>query len=321
MKPLADAPVAPRVVAEASHWLMLHWQGALADPQQVAFAAWHGADPEHQRAWARLQQMQQAFTRLPKAQSLAVLRQQPQLRRRDALKLLSGLLAAGGSGWLAERQVPWREAMADLRTGTGETLQRQLADGSQLWLNTSTAVNVRFSAQARRVQLISGELLLASGHDSAYTHAPLIVDTSVGEVQALGTRFSVRQVAGGCLVCLYEGALQVRPRQAAAVQLGAGQALWFNALTSRPAGFADANAIAWSRGQLVANQTPLGVFLQDLARYRPGFLRCSRAVANLHLTGVFPLTDTDRILVALEQTLAVRVRRVTRFWVSVEALG
>lgn len=321
MKSTSDAPVDAGVVAQACHWLMLHWQGPLEDAQQTEFETWHHAAAEHRRAWARLEHLQRSLTGLPKAQSLAVLRQQPQLCRRDALKLLSALLMVGGAGWLAERELPWREALSDISTGTGETLQQTLADGTRLWLNTSTALNVHISHHARRVRLISGEILLDSGHDPAYALAPLVVETPAGEIQALGTRFSVRRLNDGCRVQLFEGALQVRPQQEAPIQLLAGQSLWFSANSSKPAGFADTDSVAWSAGRLVARQTPLGAFLQDLSRYRRGVVRWTPAVAHLPLTGVFPLADTELILSALEQTLAVRVQRMTRYWISIDALG
>ncbi|MNN64333.1 fec operon regulator FecR [compost metagenome] len=68
----------------------------------------------------------------------------------------------------------------------------------------------------------------------------------------------------------------------------------------------------------MAERQPLGQFLAELARHRPGFLRCSDEAAGLLLTGVFPLADTDRILAALERSLPVRVSYRTRYWVSVQ---
>lgn len=317
MSRATDAPIAEPVVEQASHWLMLHWQGSLDDQQQAAFDAWLADDAEHRRAWSRLGRLQQELTKVPAATSLNVLRQQPELRRRHTLKLLSTLLLIGGGGAIAHRTLPWREAMADLRSGVGETLQRTLADGSQLRLNTDTAVDIRFNDRERRIRLLRGEVLLDSGHDPAFVHAPLIVETEAGEVQALGTRFSVQTQAGGSSVQLYDGALEIRPREGSAVQLKAGQSLWFNARRNGPPGKADLNAIAWSEGRLVAEQMSLGRFIAELSRYRPGVLRCDPAVANYPLSGVFPLADTDRILQALEQTLPVRVQRITRYWVSV----
>lgn len=42
-------------------------------------------------------------------------------------------------------------------------------------------------------------------------------------------------------------------------------------------------------------------------------------VAELLISGSYPLADSERILDLLEIALPVRVRRFTRYWVSVEA--
>ena len=38
------------------------------------------------------------------------------------------------------------------------------------------------------------------------------------------------------------------------------------------------------------------------ARHRPGLLRCEPSVAELRLTGTYPLKDTDLILAKLERS-------------------
>lgn len=315
MKTSHEAPIAPAIVEQASHWLMLHWGGELDAEQQRGFAAWRGADPEHARAWQRLQQLQSTLSGVPAETASAVLRELPDRRRRQTLKLLGVLLVAGGSGIVAQSQLPWREAMADLRSGTGERLQRTLADGSQLSLNSGSAVDILFSASERRVRLLAGELLLDSGKDPA--GRPLIVETAAGEIQALGTRFSVYEHAGGSQVELFEGELELRPRQAPAMRMQAGQSRWFSANKMGEVVPANLNAIAWHEGRLVAERMPLEAFLAELSRHRPGVLRCDPAVAGVELTGVFPLADTDRVLTALQQSLPVTVHRLTRYWVTV----
>lgn len=312
----ADAPIAPAIVEQASHWLMLQWGGELNDEQRQRFIDWQAADPEHVRAWRRLERLQGTLAGVPAHTASAVLREQPDARRRQTLKLLSLLLVAGGSGYLAHAQLPWREAMADLRSGTGERLQRTLADGSRLSLNSGSAVNIRYSERERRIQLLQGELLLESGKDPAAR--PLIVETAAGEIQALGTRFSVYEIDGGSRVDLYEGELELRPRKLPAVRLQAGQQRWFSANRFGEVDQADGNAIAWNENRLIAERMPLGEFLVELSRHRPGVLRCDPQVASLPLTGVFPLGDTDRVLAALQQSLPVEVHRLTRYWVTVK---
>jgi len=311
----AEAPIAPAIVEQASHWLMLHWDGGLDESQRSAFEAWQAADTEHRRAWQRLEQLQGTLAAVPVSTARQVLRELPDARRRQTLKLLGLLLVAGGSSYVAHSQLPWREAMADLRSAIGERLQRTLADGSRLSLNSGSAVDILFSAHERRIRLLAGELLLDSGHDMA--DRPLIVETSAGEIQALGTRFSVLETEGGSRVDLFEGELELRPRHAAISRLQAGQRRWFSAGRLGEVERADANAAAWNEGRLVAERMPLGRFLAELSRHRPGVLRCDPAVAALELTGVFPLADTDRVLMALQQSLSIEVHSVTRYWVTV----
>ncbi|MCY1265079.1 Protein FecR [compost metagenome] len=310
-------PVSPAVVEQASEWLMLHWGGELDAAQREAFQAWHAADAEHRRAWQRLQGLQGTLARVPAATACKVLAEQPDQRRRQMLKLSGWLLALGAGGYLSS-ELPWRETIADQRTGKGDRRHLQLSDGSLLDLNSGTAVDILFTAGERRIRLLAGEILLRSGDDPA---RPLIVETAAGDIQALGTRFGVREVDGGSRVDLYQGALEIRPRHAGSTRMQAGQRLWFDAGHLGPLQAADANACAWSEGRLVAERQPLGQFLAELARHRPGLLRCSDDAAGLLLTGVFPLADTDRILAALERSLPVRVSYMTRYWVSVERRG
>lgn len=315
MKTASEAPISSAIVEQASHWLMLQWSGELDNERQRHFVEWRAADPEHERAWRRLEHLQSALSGVPADTALAVLCEQPDARRRQTLKLLGALLLVGGSGYLVHSKLPLREAMADLRSGTGERLKRTLPDGSRLSLNSGSAVDILFSASERRIRLIAGELLLDSARDAA--QRPLIVDTAAGEIQALGTRFSVYQRDQNSQVELFEGELELRPRQARATRLHAGQARWFSATRFGDIAPANLNAIAWQDGRLIAERTALGAFVAELARHRPGMLRCDPSIAHLPLTGVFPLADTDRVLTALEHSLPVKVHRLTRLWTTI----
>ncbi|BAO59495.1 FecR/PupR family sigma factor regulatory protein [Pseudomonas protegens Cab57] len=317
MKP-RQAPIAPSVVEQASEWLMLHWGGELSAQQRSAFDAWQQADPEHQRAWQRLQQLQQTLQGVPEHSTHVLLAKAPDQQRRAALKLLGLLLVAGGSGYLVQDSQPWRAAFAGQHSATGEIRHLTLSDGSRLDLNSASAVDLLFSASERRIRLIQGEILLTSGHDPS---RPLIVETPAGDIQALGTRFAVRELDGGTRVDLYEGALRISPRHTQALQLNAGERLWFDAGRVSARQVAQVNASSWSEGRLIAERQPLGQFVAELSRYRPGVLRCDEQVAGLLLTGVFPLADSDAVLAALERSLPVRAHAVTRYWVTLKPRG
>ena len=61
------------------------------------------------------------------------------------------------------------------------------------------------------------------------------------------------------------------------------------------------------------------VALAEIARYRPGIVRCAPEVANLEVSGVFSLEDTDRALLNLTLGLPVDLVYRTRYWVTVQA--
>ncbi|MNH30545.1 fec operon regulator FecR [compost metagenome] len=49
-------------------------------------------------------------------------------------------------------------------------------------------------------------------------------------------------------------------------------------------------------------------------------LRCAESIADLRLSGAFRIDDTDTVLENLGVSLPVRVRYMTRYWVSIEAV-
>src|SRR3546814_7179572 len=53
-------------------------------------------------------------------------------------------------------------------------------------------------------------------------------------------------------------------------------------------------------------------FLNEVGRYRQGYLKCAASIADLRLSGVFRLEDTDKLLAVLPRTLPVQLRYRTR---------
>lgn len=101
--------------------------------------------------------------------------------------------------------------------------------------------------------------------------------------------------------------------------MDAGQRTVFSAEQVMTPATAQESTAAWSKGVLVAENMRIADFLAELSRYRSGLLRCDPAVADLRVTGVFPLHDTDRALLNLTLGLPVRIVYRTRYWVTVQA--
>jgi transmembrane sensor len=171
------------------------------------------------------------------------------------------------------------------------------------------------------VRLLNGEILIETARDDLAR--PFIVHTAEGSIRALGTRFIVRCEAGRTQVCVQEHAVEVRTASLTGppVRVDAGQQMSFAHDSVASVQSANPQADAWTRDMLVVNDWRLGDFILELQRYRPGHLGCDRAVAALRISGAFHLGSTDTILDNLTSTLPVRIRRFSRYWASVEAVG
>ncbi|WP_343737273.1 cellulose biosynthesis cyclic di-GMP-binding regulatory protein BcsB, partial [Achromobacter sp.] len=210
---------------------------------------------------------------------------------------------------------------ADLRTAAGEQLTRQLDDGTRLVLNSGSAVDLRYGSSERRLVLVAGEVLVTTGQEPLPTYRPFVVQTPQGEVQALGTRFSVRVVEDQTEVMVFEHAVLARPIHGTPLRIDAGQRGSFTLAQTGALAPVDDSAALWEQGMLVVRDQRLADVVAELARHRPGFLRCAPEVADLRVSGALSLRDTDAALQALAERLPIAVQRVTRYWVSVGPAG
>lgn len=324
---LTDAPQIPPDIARAAvHWLLELNPGDTRTRRQ--WQAWLDADPRHLQAWQRIAQVDGQLRGLPTPLALQTLAA-PGLARRHSVRLAL-LLTAGAGGLLAARHSglgaqAWQQASADLSTATGERREQRLADGTRLWLNTASAVDLHYSASERLIVLRAGEILVHSAPDPQPDPAtgaarPLRVRSSQGTARAIGTRFGVRQHDGSTHVAVLEGLVELQPRNAAApaLRLSRGQAGHFTMAAAQREPDLREGVGAWAEGMLVADDMPLADFIAELARHRPGLLRCAPDAAQLRVSGSYPLADTERVLQALTRALPVRIHSRTRWWVTVE---
>ncbi|NVI83557.1 FecR domain-containing protein, partial [Janthinobacterium sp. BJB401] len=213
------------------------------------------------------------------------------------------------------------DTRADYRTGTGQRLAVRLPDGSLLHLNAGTAVRLRFDGAQRLLSLLHGEIAITTQADPR--RRPFLVETGEARMLALGTRFTVRRLAGddGMLtrLAVQEHAVQlqvaagvVRPElvQAGDSVLTDGARIWREPAHDDPA--------AWLDGVIAARDMPLGQLVAELARHRHGLLLCDADIAHLPVSGVFQLDDPERALRVLLHTQPIVAVYRTRFWVTLK---
>lgn len=313
----AVSAFSPQVAEQAVHWLLETQQGPLDPQRQQAWQQWLHAHSEHRRAWEHIQQVNQRLGGIAAPLAHAALGTPRTLGRRRALKALSllGMLGVTGAGLRQRHLLP--PLLADYRSPVGQRRQMRLSDGSDLQLNTGSSVDVRFDGARRVIRLLEGEMLLTGAADSR----PLSVSTNQGVLSPQAAHFNLRQLEGGMRLAVFAGRVQVSPSalRGYPLWLEAGRQLTFSRTGWGPSTALDANAGAWVDGMLVASHMRLADFLAELGRYRRGELACEASVADLLISGSYPLADTERILDLLEVALPVRVRRFTRYWVNVQA--
>lgn len=298
----------PQVAEQAVHWLIEIQGGSLDHRQQRAMERWLQASEEHRQAWAHIQRVNQRLGGIASPLAHATLQAPASAGRRRALKMLL-ILGAGSAVGLGVK-VSDTPLLADYRSPLGQRRTLQLDDGSQLQLNTASAADVRFDGARRLVHLLDGEMMLTVAQEQR----PLQVLTRNGLLDLSSGRFNVRQWAGHTGVAVFQGRAGL-----AGEMLESGHQARFDEAGWSVRTVLDANSGAWVDGMLVAAHMPLAEFLEELGRYRRGQLNCNPAVARLLVSGSYPLADTERILDLLEVALPVKVKRFTRYWVTVEA--
>lgn len=210
------------------------------------------------------------------------------------------------------------------RTGKGERLTQQLADGSTLMLNTDSYVAVEYSAGERRIVLRAGEAYFDVAHDK---NRPFVVYAGDGKVRAVGTAFNVYKTDGQVAVTVTEGTVEVTATadQVADSDLGIGaskrvtanQSLIYKEqlglVTHRDAQEID-RRLAWRRDKLYFDNVTLSAFVEQLNRYSSNRLMIlDPGLKDLRVGGVFKAGDTQAALQALEAAFAVETVSVTPF--------
>jgi transmembrane sensor len=342
-----------RIAAEAADWF-LQLRDKEIRPDPVAFAEWLTRSPAHAQeflevatlwstvgiagsrdydvdgliAAARAEQAQRRVVQLGAPRG-ATERRVPRARTRRvsvglAASLLLGLVLWGG--WALLRQSP------ELSTAVGEQRTIALSDGSVLFLNTNSAVRIRFDKQRRDIDLIRGE---ARFQVARIPQRPFVVATTDATIRALGTVFNVAMAREGTQVAVIEGRVELRERGAsgaqsaadaaasvdphgkaampvkrhARIELAAGQRAAVTSSGIEPdVGPSLESVNAWTQHRLVFRDRTLAEVVGEFNRYRPRQLVIDDPeLAGLRISGSFDPSDPDSLVAYLGAVEAVQV--------------
>lgn len=306
----------PHAIEKAIEWQARRSSGVFSDQEQVQFQYWLEADPSHQAAWNQLQQsLHQRLAVFSQAGTRQAL-QTPAMGRRT---LLRGALALGGLTFgahlLTQPGRPLFGWNADVKTATAERRHLVLAEGAQLLLNAETAIRIEQIDGLSRVTLVEGSLLAKTAAPQQSLH----LSCDYGTVQLSDGRclFELRGTAAW--VRVLAGNAQLQTCTGAQKRLSAGQGAQLSAQDIRLLPPSEVDPTAWRKGQLPVNNQSLATVIEQLRPYHRGVLQLAPEAAELRISGVFNLDDSEQALKALADILPIRIRHYFGYWTRIES--
>jgi transmembrane sensor len=304
---------------EAADWFSRMMQTRIENEDLAAFAAWRRV-PEHLAAYNRIEDISHLARGLrddPQMRAMALQARRRRDRRPSWLRALSAppqrrwIAGLAFAGLIAAAVLTLKALSPTYQTPVGGLRQLQLADGTQVELNTDTALNVRFTDGVRRVELIRGQAFFEVAHDAT---APFIVSAGDTEVRAIGTRFDVRLEPHRVKVVLAEGKVSVSERGARSAQwmLSPGQAVTTDGSgdPAEPVGADVALETGWRTGRLTFRDTPLADAVREINRYsRNKIVLGPGAPLDGRVNGVFPVAQPDDFVAAMTTLYGLREER------------
>lgn len=304
--PTMIKPVNPHVsIAELEDQAIEQWvqltSGNASEADHAAFSQWRQQSPAHGAAAQLAERMWQALPQTATGQSF-----EGPAPRRSPKRLRWAALAAGLTALaVISLGPPMKVYMADQATAVGERRRLILDDGSEVWLNSGSALSVRYSSTRRDIELIKGEALFQVSKDPT---RPFVVHADGGRVQALGTRFDVDLQKEQVRVGVSEGVVQVTSGGKTARLEPAQQLDYASGLPPSPHRPLDMDSgTAWQRGKLIFNRRPLNEVIAEIERYVPGALMVTGRLPSTAVSGVFSLDDVPGMLGTLARTQPVRI--------------
>ena len=169
-----------------------------------------------------------------------------------------------------------------------------LADGSQIELNTNTAVRVSETQGERDVSLEKGEAFFRVKHNPK---RPFVVTAGARRIVDVGTQFVVRAGASQLEVGLIEGRVAFDSNGTHQTNLTPGDLLVATAdsvsmtqLSVRQM----SDMLAWRKGLVIFNQTPLAAAAAEYNRYnREKIVIADADAGRLAISGTLPANDPD----------------------------
>ncbi|AXO89542.1 DUF4880 domain-containing protein [Pseudomonas parafulva] len=292
--------------AQAASWFTRN-RNATTREQRKAFAQWI-RHPEHARAYRQFEQLWADMAALKQVNHPVARVQCRSPRWRPLIATAAALLCALLAGNLGSGSTPIRQALV-----AGTTMRSlHLPDGSQLYVNARTRVQLDFTAQRRLITLEQGQLYIDVAPDK---ERPLFVDAGSALVRVVGTGFDLRRGARELTLSVAHGqvAFETSGENQAPMLVEAGQRVTYEpsrgSLLRQNLG--EQRVADWRDGHVSFRNRELASLIDELSLYRQQpVLLADPNLARYKVSGNLDVHDPDALLNALPALLPVKTVRL-----------
>jgi transmembrane sensor len=311
---------------QAAYWQAQLSSDLVTEQHRREFERWLNERPENQIAWqevnafwAGLDSLTEADIAVEKGGEIIDFKSscpaKPRSRfTRPALGIAASLLLTASIIY-AQAELYF----ADYTTAPGQQRNVILADGSEIIMNTDSAISVDYSEQQRQITLHDGEAYFVVAPDA---NRPFEVQTRSGQVRALGTEFNIKTRQQDVSITVYQHAVSVTAKNGKLLKsLPEGRQVAFTEDTLSPVTSANLQrGQAWRNQRMIFQDRPLAEVIAELNRYRSGrIIVMDDDIKTLPVTGVFATDDTNVALQTIEQSLPITVTKITEKLVLLSA--
>jgi len=317
--------IAPRLIAPpdaadaAAFWLVKRDRGVAVE-SDPGFTAWLAASEAHAAAWRRVTEawegceagddpLLEAMRRDALSARPPSARYAPWAAAAAAAAVVVAVAALGWRGFVGAppTQLVAANAPPTLVTAVGAPRALALPDGSQVTLDTDSALAVAYLGDHRAVRLLRGRASFSVIHDPA---RPFTVDVGARTVTDLGTEFVVGMDGPSLHVTLVTGRIAVSAAHGAppwtlapGQELDAGPGHDDRILTVDLA-----RSLAWRSGYLEFQGEPLDHAIAEMNRYGGAPVAVADAsLGGLPVSGRFRVGSPVRFAEALSELYPLRL--------------
>lgn len=323
----------PENTDEASQWVARLHADYCTEEDRAAFRRWLELDPAHQAEFdshMRLWKGVELLGDIPlELETTAPCSDQPPSfsgevsRKENWIDRLASYFTvwSGGAALLSLITavllvtLHGQDPVSYYATQAGQQSEILLDDGSQVFLNTNSKLEVEYTEHQRSIKLLHGEAFFSV---AKAPNRPFIVKAGSGSVRAIGTQFNVWKRTDRVDVSVKEGRIAVKAidkrgsnsQKAKQETLEAGQRISYksNGILS---GIEDVNSdavAAWQQNKMVFDNQRLEDVISNAQRYIKGeIVIMDPSLSDIRVTGEFDTTDIPSMLATLEIALPVKV--------------